>query len=63
MAITVRELKKKYGKRLEITNDGKGSHRTVTVDGRKVTTIMYHGGKTEVSIVAIKKIEQALSNT
>lgn len=60
--ITVRELSKKYGERLEITNEGKGSHRTVYIDGRRVCPIKWHGGKTEVTRDALKQIEKALAN-
>lgn len=60
MNITVRELQKKYGKRLEITNEGKGSHRTIYIDGKKVTTIKYHGGKTDVAKPVIRMIEKML---
>lgn len=58
--VTVRELKKIYGKRLEITNEGKGSHKTIYVDGNKITTIKCHGGSTEVARKVIDKIEKAL---
>ncbi len=61
--LTVRELKKKYGKRLEITNEGKGSHRTIYIDGHRVGPIKWHGGKTEVTRDTLKDIEKALANS